>query len=311
MAPGVSAAFVLGAGLGTRLRPLTDEKPKPLIPIFGKPLVTFALDHLAALGVRRFVINTHHLAGQFDEMFAGSDVRLVYEPVLLETGGGIKNAESLIGDGTFIVYSGDVLTDLDLEALVEEHFRRGNDVTLALRDTGLASGVALRDGKIAGFRDVPAGFPRHDFANVSVWNRGIFSRITAGRKISFIPVLADWIKEGGKVGGLLLNGRSWFNIGSRREYLEAHNAILRDSWRPSYLDAPDWPRSIDPTARIAPDAKLEGFNVIGPGCEIGAGAHLKNCILWKGAKIASRSILENCIVRQDRLAEGTLRAVDV
>lgn len=316
MAGEIGAAFVLGAGLGTRLRPLTDEKPKPLIPIFGKPLITFALDHLAVLGVPRFVINTHHLAGQFDAAFEGGfyrgrPVRLVYEPVLLETGGGIKNAEPFLTGGVFLVYSGDVLTDLDLEALVEEHFRRGNDVTLALRDTGLAAGVAVDGHRIVGFRNAPEGFPRHDFANVSVWNAEIFARIPAGQKISFIPVLAEWISQGGKIGGLLLNERGWFNIGSRREYLEVHRVIADEGWRPDYLRAEGWPVAVDPAARVAEGVELEGVNAIGPDCEIGAGARLKNCILWKGAKIASRSILEDCIVREDKPAEGNLRAVDV
>src|SRR5437016_2814081 len=142
----IKRAFVLGAGLGTRLRPLTDDFPKPLIPIFQKPLITFALDHLAAAGVESFVINTHHRPEKFEELFAhqsyeGHFVRLVYEPVLLETGGGIKNAQSLLGAEPFIVYSGDILTNLPLAPLIEEHFAKGNDVTLALRETGLATDI--------------------------------------------------------------------------------------------------------------------------------------------------------------------------
>src|SRR5438105_6479538 len=95
----ITQAFVLAAGLGKRLRPLTDSVPKPLIPIFQKPLITFALDHLIAAGVNSFVINTHKLADQFSEYFhngeyAGCPVELVHEPELLETGGGIKNAQA-------------------------------------------------------------------------------------------------------------------------------------------------------------------------------------------------------------------------
>ena len=144
----IGTAFVLGAGLGTRLRPLTLVRPKPLLPIFSKPLITFALDHLRAIGVASFVINTHHLASQMEELFrndsyAGCRVKLVHEPELLETGGGIKNAEGWIGREPFIVYSGDILTDIELEELVDQHFRQGNDVTLALRTTGLAAGLTL------------------------------------------------------------------------------------------------------------------------------------------------------------------------
>src|SRR5579862_8591899 len=205
-------AFVLGAGLGTRLRPITAVRPKPLMPIFGKPLITFALDHLRSAGIESFVINTHHLPEQFDDFFQageyeGSPVKLVYEPVLLETGGGIKNAEPWIGAGPFIVYSGDILTDIDLGALVEEHLRGKNDVTLALRKTGLASGVAFRGGKILDIGGKYGHPGEYDFANVSVWNAEIYSRIPAGRKISFVPVLVEWIGQGGRIGGAMLDQR--------------------------------------------------------------------------------------------------------
>src|SRR5277367_3594550 len=106
MASRIRTAFVLGAGLGTRLRPLTDLVPKPLLPIFGKPIITFALDHLITYGVERFVVNTHHLPDQINELFdakadggelvpsgtyRGREVTVLYEPALLETGGGIRN----------------------------------------------------------------------------------------------------------------------------------------------------------------------------------------------------------------------------
>ena len=132
----ISQAFVLAAGLGKRLRPLTDDLPKPLIPIFQKPLITFVLDHLINAGVNRFVINTHRRPELFRSFFnrgdyGGAPVTLVHEPELLETGGGIKNAERWLGSDPFITYSGDILTDVNLPPLIDEHFRRGNDVTLA------------------------------------------------------------------------------------------------------------------------------------------------------------------------------------
>jgi mannose-1-phosphate guanylyltransferase len=130
----VRKAFVLGAGLGTRLRPLTNLVPKPLLPIFGKPLITFALDHLRQAGIEKFWVNSHHLpekfAAQFPENeYNGTPVDLVYEADLLETGGAIKNIEHRIGDEPFIVYSGDILTDLAVDRLVEEHCSKDNDVT--------------------------------------------------------------------------------------------------------------------------------------------------------------------------------------
>src|SRR6266508_336575 len=97
----INQAFVLAAGLGKRLRPLTEDLPKPLIPIFQKPLITFALDHLIAVGVQSFVINTHGLPNLFHEVFSENGyhdhyVKLSHEPYLHETGGGIKNVEGIL-----------------------------------------------------------------------------------------------------------------------------------------------------------------------------------------------------------------------
>src|SRR5919109_3977229 len=121
----IKQAFVLGAGLGTRLRPLTDELPKPLVPICQKPLITFALDHLIEIGIRSFIINTHRLPEAFTNLFsqnryAEASVKLVNEPILLDTGGGIKNIETDLGGEPFITYSGDVLTDIHLQPLIDE-----------------------------------------------------------------------------------------------------------------------------------------------------------------------------------------------
>jgi NDP-sugar pyrophosphorylase family protein len=169
----ITSAFVLGAGLGTRLQPLTDDLPKPLIPIFQKPLITFALDHLIDVGVERFVINTHKRAELFqssfrDNEYEGYSVTLVHEPDLLETGGGIKNAEHYLGCDSFLTYSGDILTDINVQSLIEEHFRRGNDITLSLRETALASDVALRDHRVIDIANRYGTRGNLDFANVAV-----------------------------------------------------------------------------------------------------------------------------------------------
>ena len=91
----------------------------------------------------------------------------------------------------------------------------------------------------------------YDFANVSVWNPSIYRRIPAGRKISFVPVLVEWIGQGGRIGGVVLNERQWFNIGSRAEYLAVHRHIAEKSWKPAYVSAPAWPVKIDPCAHRA------------------------------------------------------------
>jgi mannose-1-phosphate guanylyltransferase len=307
----IKQAFVLGAGLGTRLRPLTDDLPKPLVPIFQKQLITFAFDHLIDAGITKFFVNTHRQPEKFAEIFPANvyrnaPIEFRNELVLLETGGGIKNIEASLGTEPFLVYSGDILTDVDLAPLMDEHFRRKNDVTLALRETGIGKGVVLRDGKIVAIRskNEPAG--DYDYANISIWNSTIFKRIPPATKISFIPILVEWIRQGGRIGGVVLSEKKWFNIGVRTDYLEVHRMIAKESWRPAYVKEPAWPIAIAPDAIVSPSAQLRGFHSIGSGCSVNDDAILEDTILWPGAQIASRSYLRNCIVRSHREAQGTL-----
>jgi mannose-1-phosphate guanylyltransferase len=311
----IKQAFVLGAGLGTRLRPLTDELPKPLVPIFQKPLITFALDHLIDTGVDKIFINTHRLPEKFAEAFpenryAGRTLGFINEPVLLETGGGIKNIEAELGSEPFITYSGDLLTDVPLQPLVDEHFKRGNDVTLALRKTGLGSDIAVCDNRVVDISNRHGVPGNYDFANIAVWNRSLFARIPAGQRISFIPVLADWISQGGKIGGVALDEGRWFNLGSRGEYFEVHRSVLA-GWRPGYVKGWAWSARIHPTAIVDPTAQLRGCSVVGRDCRVGAGVILKDTILWPGAQIASKSELFGCIVRARKTATGTHRNIDI
>ncbi|HZS17378.1 MAG TPA: NDP-sugar synthase [Candidatus Udaeobacter sp.] len=305
----ITNAFVLAAGLGTRLRPLTEDLPKPLIPIFQKPLITFALDHLINTGVEKFVVNTHKRAQLFEEFFQhneyeGHAVRLVHEPELLETGGGIKNAEPYLDGGPFLTYSGDILTDFNLQPLIDEHFRRGNDVTLALRQTGLASEVALRDHRVVDIAKRYGTKGDLDFANVAVWNPGIFQQVPPKQKISFIPIIADWIGKGAKIGGLVMNDGRWFNIGSRIEYLDVHRTILRERWMPYYIKRSGWPQRVAKSAAVDPSAQLRGCSVVGEDCHVGEGVVLVDTILWPQAQIASKTQLNGCIVRSQKKVSG-------
>ena len=312
----ITQAFVLAAGLGRRLRPLTEDLPKPLIPIFQKPLITFALDHLINVGIERFVVNTHKRAELFENFFCDSEyeshsITLVHEPDLLETGGGIKNAERYLGSDPFLTYSGDILTDINLQPLIDEHFHSGNDVTLALRNTNLASDVALRDRRVVDITNRYGTKGDLDFANVAVWNSNVFQQIPARQKISFIPIVTDWIGKGGKIGGLVMNDGKWFNIGSRAEYLDVHRMILREHWAPHYMKVREWPERVAKSAVVDPSAQLRGCSVVGENCRVGAGAILEDTILWPGAQIASKSQLHGCIVRSQKKVSGIHRNSDI
>jgi len=295
-------AFVLGAGLGTRLRPLTEKTPKPLIPICQKPLITFAFDRLIDAGITRLVVNTHPSPEAYslefpESSYRGTPIHFRHEQVLLETAGGIKNVEDLLRGEPFVVYNGDILSDLPVKEAIRRHFAQGNEVTMVLRSAGGPLQVALdeRAGRvidIGGHLTGRAG--KYLFTGIYIIDPAFFSRIPPRTKISVIPIFLEMIRGGGKLGGIVLDEGDWWDLGTREQYLAVHQRLAaagKTGW-------------VHPSAQIGAGARIEGATVIGAGSEVGAGAALKNCILWKGAKIASGSLLERCIVTSGKEAQG-------
>ncbi len=325
MSDEVVVAFVLGAGLGTRLRPLTNDRPKPLVPIFHKPLITFAFDHLMGAGVRRFIVNTHHCPEAYERILGAKDGRAVYrdrpvdlrhEPTLLDTGGGVKNIEDLATGEHLLIHNGDVLADLPLQRLVDEHRKGGNIVTLGLRSFGGPLHVQFdpEAGRVTDIRQTIGGSdaPSFLFTGIYVISPDLFRFLPPrGEVKSIIPTFLHLIKTGGKVGGVVLDEGLWFDLGTRESYLEAHRLFASGETRLSYsLDAL-WPERVHPTARLGEGVQLSGTCAIGPNAEVGAGVRLIDSILWEDAKIEPGASLDTCIVRDGRHGEGVLRNADI
>jgi len=227
----IKTAFVLGAGLGTRLRPLTLEWPKPLLRVGAKPVITYAFEQLKAAGVERLIVNTHHCAERYGEVFPGLKfeglpIELRHEPVLLETGGGIKNIEDLLTPGEpLLIYNGDIISSLPLEKLIAHHEASGNEVTLALRSSGGPLQISLgEDGRISdiGGNLGTDGGKRYLFAGIYIIEPAFLERLEAGVKKSVIPTFLDMIRAGEGLGGIILDEGEWSDIGTLDEF-EAMN----------------------------------------------------------------------------------------
>jgi NDP-sugar pyrophosphorylase family protein len=171
--------------------------------------------------------------------------------------------------------------------------------------------VALRDHRVVDITNRYGIAGNLDFANIAVWNSAVFQRIPPHKKLSFIPIVADWIGQGGQIGGLVMNDGKWFNIGSRTQYLDVHRGILRENWKPYYIKVDDWPERIARSAIVDATAELCGCSVVGEHCRVGAQAILEDTILWPGAQIASQSQLQGCIVRSQKKASGIHRNIDI
>lgn len=294
-------AFLLGAGLGTRLRPMTSVLPKPLIPVLHRPLITHALDHCLAAGLEEFAINTHHLPETWPAAFPNgtykdAPLHFFHEELLLETGGGIKNIEPWIGDDPILVYNGDILTDLPLDRLLAAHAASGNAATLALRSSGHNCNIAVENGRVVDLRHARGIHPgTHQFTGIYCIQPEILPLLPADEKVSVVPALLEFAAAE-RLGACVLDDGYWLDLGTRDAYLAAHG-LPGESAGPRGS-------AIHPEAEIDPAASVVN-SVVGPGCRIGPGARILNSLLWPGTTVEPEAQLTDCILYSSIPATGS------
>jgi NDP-sugar pyrophosphorylase family protein len=232
-------AMVLAAGFGTRLRPLTHTLPKPLLPIAGRPLIVWNLLLLKQYGVSDVVINLHHLGHLIEqELGDGTSLglRITYSPeaVILGTGGGLKQAERLLGKESFLVLNGDTLVDLDVAALIRCHEHAGALATMVLRDDPEAEkwGLVELDGAQHVIRinrqglAQPVAAMARMFAGIHVMHPRLLRDVPVGRESSIIDAYVREIGHGATVFGYTMSGY-WSDVGTPERYAQ----VQRDAER--------------------------------------------------------------------------------
>lgn len=301
-------AFLLGAGLGTRLQPMTNTVPKPLVPVFHRPMATHALDHLHEAGIEEVAINTHHLHEEWSRTFPegsyrGIKLHFFHEEILLETGGGIKNISSFIADDPLIVYNGDILTNIRIDELIAKHTSSDQVATLAVRSEGPAPHLAIDGDQVIDIRNkLGVSEGTHQFTGIYCIDPEILSLIPANEKVSIIPAFLELASQE-KLGAFLADQGHWLDLGTRDAYLETHGIGAP-------LETGQELPKVHPTAQVHPSATITN-SWVGPHCQIGANAHLTDCLLWPNTKIDDDAALTNCIVHSHNPVSGTHRAQDL
>jgi NDP-sugar pyrophosphorylase family protein len=295
----VKNAFILGAGLGNRLRPLTERLPKPLVPLFHRPLAEWAMESCAKVGITRFAVNTHHLPAAWDGFGSGYDLTLFHEPILLETGGGLKNIGNWLGGDSVLVHNGDIFSTLPLEKLIAAHEASGLPVTLAVRSEGVAKHIALdpTSARVSDIRNsLGRGEGTHTFTGIYCVSPAFLDLIPAAEKISVIPAFLELAKSG-QLGAIVLDEGVWLDLGDRESYLKAHRELGLGP-------------EIHPLAKIAPEALVER-SIIGLGAILEKGTTVRDCVIWPGARVTEGSTLDRCIVFSSVPASGFLQDTDI
>lgn len=325
-------ALVLTAGLGSRLRPLTAQCPKPLLPVLGRPLVSSTLDRLEAAGCDSVALNLHHLGETIREAFGDrhGEMPLVYsrERELLGTLGALQPLRDFLAEADYVLLvNGDSLCRWPLEELVDHHLESGAEATLLLSLTAEVSvfgsvDVDERDrivgcpgfrppGTVAGSTVAgEAGTRELVFAGAHVFSPSLIDSVAPGFAGIF-DLYARLLEQGRHLQGLV-SDTPWHDLGTPRRYLEAVR-----SWSPA---GRSW---LAPTARVSGSAEvkesvIEGGARVGPGSRcldsllmpgssLAAGACASNIVLGSGASVPSRMHVADCLLtlRNAGMAPGS------
>lgn len=226
-----------------------------------------------------------------------ASIRLFHEPILLETGGGLRNVRAWMGDDTVLVHNGDIFSTMSLELLEEAHRQSGLPVTLALRTHGTAKHIAHENGRVIDIRHMLGKAEgTHVFSGIYCMNAELFDYLPAQNIVSVIPAFLR-LAELGKLGCVVLDEGAWFDLGERVSYLKAHQQLM--------LGDP-----IHPSATIAKDAFIER-SFIGAGSVVGAGAVIRDSVLWPMSQVENATHLQGCIGYSGNPITGTHQDADL
>ncbi|KMY66629.1 hypothetical protein AAU61_16030 [Desulfocarbo indianensis] len=304
-------AMVLAAGLGTRLAPLTHRRPKCLMPAAGRTLLGLWLERLAGWGIRRAVVNTHHLSGlvrlRLQKGWPGLDIAESHEPMLLGTGGGLVAARRELGNGPFLLINADVIATADLPPLLDRLQATGAVAVLGQKDDARFNSVALSgDGRVLGFRGDPG------LADPALWRTYTGLAAIHPRLLDYLPAsgpggLIDGMRAALAAGETILGEELagfWDDLGTPERLLLLHRDLAKGRLPALALLGGAGPFWLESGARVAPEARLEGFVLAGEGARVEAGAVIKNSLLLPGARVTAGTRVENAVLGDGFVAEG-------
>lgn len=319
---GLRQAVVLVGGEGRRLRPLTDTRPKPMMPLVDRPFVAHQLDHLRRYGVTDVVFSCGYrpdaIEGHFgDGAAVGMRLRYVVDPAPLGTAGAVRNAEALLAPGEpVLVLNGDILTDLDLAALAARHAESGAVGTIALTpvDDPSAYGLVRLDAerRVRGFLEKPRpedllpGEPYLINAGTYLLQPEAVAAIPPGIACSIEREIFPALAAGGRLYGFPSDAY-WRDIGTPASYLAAHHDVLRGAVRTA---APSGAAFLAPGAELRDGARVDGLTSIGAGALIGAGARLEGSIVGAGAYVGDDVTLRHAVLGEGVVVGAGARLTD-
>lgn len=301
-------AMILSAGYGTRLWPLTEDRTKPAIPILGKPLVGYVAEYLAGFGCDVIIVNLHHRpesvrAALGDGSAFGVKLQYVEEPQILGTSGALDNARALLGDETFIVVNGKIITDIDLTAALATHRRTEAIATLVLLTNPQCERftvVETTEGCLKGFGPMPVAADYIDrepplmFTGIQILEPRIFDYIPRGVfSHSTADVYPQAVTRGERVAAHVGTGK-WYELSTLRRYLDISLALLAERGETFLAGS----RSV-----ISPAADVDQA-IIWDNVAVQSGARVTSSVLADNVCIGPGEIVEDAVVVRRSLVDG-------
>jgi mannose-1-phosphate guanylyltransferase len=299
-------AIVLAAGYGTRMQPLSQHLPKPLMPVVGRPLLWHTIMKLAGSKAAAVGVNCHHKAELLQQYVKSAGfavpVMVSHEPVILGSGGGIGGfRDFLAGEQCFIVHNGDMLSSIDIDAAHEAYRRDMPLCAMVLHDGPGFNNVCIDDsGSIIDMRDIlrPAHVARRlAYSGICFLRTDIFQYIPPGES-DLILLLAGIMKKGvEKIRAITAEQCSWRDVGTPASYLQSHRDILIG--RQPLIDPSGIPDSVTYTGnstQLGDGVEFNGFVSVGDNCTVGSACRLENCVVWDGTELAAGAQYKNAII---------------
>jgi NDP-sugar pyrophosphorylase family protein len=287
------AGVILAAGEGRRMRPLTEFRPKPGLPILGRSAFEIISEKLLRSGARSLHCNLFHLAGRIEESTAEREWPIVFhrEHELLGTGGGIGNMSGDLAEHDLILlHNGDIVSNLDFEPVIAFHEERGALFTMVLGDTGPPASVRCGpDGEVTGIgAEGGSGSLRLGYTGTAVFSPAALDFFPRGRRGGLVESLLEMIlaRPGSVMGYDASRGMLWDEIGSPESYIGLHRRILvgKERFDP-LLEPPPLSLYVSGEARVDPGAEWRGFLSVERGASLERDALLEECVVLDGALV--------------------------
>lgn len=293
-------AMILAAGLGTRLLPHSNIRPKPLFPLLNSPLLLLTIKRLKNFGFDNIIVNCHHLRSQIvDALSTVEGVVLIEEEILLGTGGGLRGAFKFMRDEPLLVTNGDIYHTVDMNAFYKHHMERKNMITMGMHDYPRFNTVQVEGELVVGFGG-DSSKTCLAYTGLQVINPQVLESIEEGSFSCIIDHYRKLLRCGTVIDSLRVDGCHWTDMGTVEDYLALHEGLLQKN-------IPRWPEMVEVRkpfcislgAQFDGEVEITDWACVGDA-RLRNNIRLERCVIWDDVDISGSDTISDSVVSEDK-----------